>query len=76
MGGGRHPPGHHLVSSWGGDRTSGLQVPPPAAPSCQRFGALPDGVRQRVERIASLERLTALAERVLEVRSLEELDLG
>jgi uncharacterized protein DUF4351/putative YhgA-like transposase len=42
----------------------------------QRFGAVPDGVRQRVERIVSLERLTALAERVLEVRSLEELDLG
>jgi putative YhgA-like transposase len=42
----------------------------------QRFGAVPDGVRQGVERIASLERLAALAERVLEVRSLEELDLG
>jgi len=40
-----------------------------------RFGPLPAGVRQRVEAIRSVDRLTRLAEQVLVARSLEEIDL-
>jgi putative YhgA-like transposase/uncharacterized protein DUF4351 len=42
----------------------------------QRFGAVSEEVRRQIEKISSLERLTALAERVLEVHSLAELELG
>jgi hypothetical protein len=42
----------------------------------QRFGPLPDEVRERVEAISSLKRLTHLGQRVLTARSLESLRLG
>ena len=42
----------------------------------KRFGPLPEKVRQRVETINSLDRLTELAERVLSARSLEEMGLA
>jgi hypothetical protein len=42
----------------------------------QRFGPIPDDVRQRVEKIRSLERLTRLGSRVLTARSLKEMRLG
>ena len=41
----------------------------------KQFGPLPKDVRQRVEGIASLDRLTRLAQRVLSARSLEEIGL-
>lgn len=42
----------------------------------QRFGPIPDDVRQRVEKIRSLDRLTRLASRVLTARSLKGMRLG
>jgi hypothetical protein len=42
----------------------------------KRFGPLPDSVRQRVEEIDSVARLTRLAERVLTASSLEDLKLA
>lgn len=42
----------------------------------QRFGLLPASIRQRVEEIDSVIRLTRLAERVLTARSLEDLGLA
>jgi predicted transposase YdaD len=42
----------------------------------RRFGALPRWVRERVRAIASLPELERLAERVLEVATLEEMGLG
>ena len=41
----------------------------------QRFGPLPEDVRERVEAISSLKRLTQLGQRVLTARSLESLKL-
>jgi Putative transposase, YhgA-like len=41
----------------------------------KRFGPLPEGVRQRVEEIASTSRLRRLAQRALSARSLEEMGL-
>jgi hypothetical protein len=40
-----------------------------------RFGTLPARVRQRVDAIRSVDRLTSLAEQVLVARSLDEIDL-
>lgn len=40
-----------------------------------RFGPLTDDVKQRVEAIHSVERLSQLAEHLLVARSLEEMDL-
>jgi hypothetical protein len=42
----------------------------------KQFGPLPEKVRQQVETISSLDRLTKLAERVLSAHSLEEMGLG
>jgi hypothetical protein len=42
----------------------------------KRFGPLPEKVRQQVETISSLDRLTELAERVLSAHSLEEMGLA
>lgn len=42
----------------------------------KRFGPLPEDVRQRVETITSLNRLTKLAERVHSAHSLEEMGLA
>ena len=42
----------------------------------QRFGPIPEDIRQRVEKIRSLDRLTRLASRVLTARSLKEMRLG
>jgi hypothetical protein len=42
----------------------------------RRFGPLPEGIRQRVEAIASMERLTRLSEQILIARSLEEMELS
>ena len=42
----------------------------------QRFGKIPKAVRARVEGIDSLEELSGLTDRILEVKSLEELGLG
>ena len=42
----------------------------------QRFGAVPPAVRERVEAIDSLDELGGLTDRILEVRSIEELGLG
>jgi hypothetical protein len=42
----------------------------------QRFGPIPDDVRQRVEKIRSEDRLTRLLEKVLTARSLKEMRLG
>jgi hypothetical protein len=42
----------------------------------QRFGAISPEVRARVEAIDSLDELGGLADRILEVKSLEELGLG
>ena len=42
----------------------------------KRFGPLPEKVRQQVETITSLDRLTELAERVLSARSLDEMGLA
>ncbi len=42
----------------------------------KRFGPLPEKVRQQVETITSLDRLTELAERVLSAHSLEEMGLA
>lgn len=39
-----------------------------------RFGPLPAGVRQRVDTIRSVDRLTRIAEQVLVARSLDEID--
>jgi hypothetical protein len=41
----------------------------------QRFGAVPDRVRQKVEAIGSVDSLSELAEKVLEVRSIDEMGL-
>jgi flagellar biosynthesis/type III secretory pathway protein FliH len=41
----------------------------------KRFGPLPQEVRQRVEGIASMDRLSSLAQRALSARSLEEMEL-
>lgn len=40
-----------------------------------RFGPVPAMVRQRVDAIRSVDRLTSLAEQVLVARSLDEIDL-
>jgi hypothetical protein len=40
-----------------------------------KFGPLPAGVRQRVDSIRSVDRLTRIAEQVLVARSLDEIDL-
>jgi hypothetical protein len=42
----------------------------------RRFGALPQGVRRRVRRIASTKKLEELADRLLVAGSLAELGLG
>src|SRR5258708_3625219 len=42
----------------------------------ERFGAVPDDVRQRVEKIRSEDRLSRLAKKVLTARSLKEMRLG
>jgi predicted transposase YdaD len=42
----------------------------------RRFGPLPAGIRQRVEAIASMERLTRLSEQILIARSLDEMELS
>ena len=42
----------------------------------ERFGAVPDRVRQQVEAIDSMDRLSSLARRALTARSLEEIGLG
>lgn len=42
----------------------------------QRFGPIPGAIRQRVEQIRSMDRLTRLTERVLTARSLKEMRLG
>ncbi|HEV7671280.1 MAG TPA: DUF4351 domain-containing protein [Thermoanaerobaculia bacterium] len=42
----------------------------------QRFGKIPPAVRARVESIDSLEELGGLTDRILEVKSLDELGLG
>lgn len=41
-----------------------------------RFGAVPEGVRRRVEEIGSPESLNELAERVLDAGSIDEMGLG
>ena len=40
-----------------------------------RFGPLSDDVKQRVERIRSVQRLTEIAKQVLVAHSLEEMEL-
>lgn len=42
----------------------------------ERFGPIPDDVRQRVEKIRSEDRLTRLGKKVLTARSLKEMRLG
>ena len=42
----------------------------------ERFGPIPDDVRQRVEKIRSEDRLTRVLEKVLTARSLKEMRLG
>lgn len=42
----------------------------------KRFGPLPDKVRQRVEKIRSVERLTVLAQKAVTAKSLKSLRLG
>ena len=42
----------------------------------ERFGVVPDRVRQQVEAIDSMDRLSSLARRALTARSLEEIGLG
>lgn len=42
----------------------------------QRFGTVPLPVRQRLAAIRSVDRLGAIADRILEVQSIEELELG
>ena len=42
----------------------------------ERFGAVPEEVRNRVEKIRSLERLTRLAQKALDAKSLKSLRLG
>ena len=42
----------------------------------RRFGAVPPAVRARVEAISSLDELGGLTDRILEVKSIEELGLG
>ena len=42
----------------------------------ERFGPVPDEVRDRVEKIRSLERLNRLARKVLTAKSLKSLRLG
>jgi hypothetical protein len=42
----------------------------------ERFGALPEEVRTRVEKIRSLERLSRLAQKALTAKSLKSLRLG
>jgi flagellar biosynthesis/type III secretory pathway protein FliH len=42
----------------------------------KRFGKISPAVRGRVEAIGSLEELTGLVDRILEVKSIEELGLG
>jgi hypothetical protein len=42
----------------------------------KRFGPVPQAVRRRVEAIESLEELSGLVDRILEVKSIEELGLG
>ncbi len=42
----------------------------------QRFGQVPPAVRARVEAIDSLDELGGLTDRILEVKSIEELGLG
>ena len=41
-----------------------------------RFGSVPEEVRDRLQRIRSLERLNRLAKRVRKVASLKDLGLG
>lgn len=42
----------------------------------ERFGPVPDDVRQRVERIRSMERLARLARKAVTAKSLKSLRLG
>ena len=42
----------------------------------KRFGKISPTVRRRVEAIGSVDELTGLVDRLLEVRSIEELGLG
>ena len=42
----------------------------------QRFGEVSPGVRERISAIDSLEELGGLVDRILEIRSIEELGLG
>ena len=42
----------------------------------ERFGPIPDDIRQRVEKIRSEDRLIRLATKVLTARSLKEMRLG
>lgn len=42
----------------------------------QRFGGVSPKVRKRIEAIGSLDELGGLADRILEVESIEELGLG
>ncbi|MCP4663874.1 MAG: DUF4351 domain-containing protein [bacterium] len=42
----------------------------------QRFGTLPASIKRRIEAISSAQELMRLAEAVLKVDSLEELELG
>ena len=42
----------------------------------RRFGPLSEGVRRKVEAIASMERLTWLTEQVLVARSLDDMELN
>lgn len=42
----------------------------------RRFGAVPETVRRKVEAIDSMEPLADLAEKVLEVRSIEDMGLS
>jgi hypothetical protein len=41
----------------------------------QRFGALPQRTKRKIERISSLEPLTHLAQRIVVAESIEELGL-
>ena len=42
----------------------------------QRFGPVPAGVKRKVEKTDSMDRLTELAEKVRAVQSLDEMGLG
>lgn len=42
----------------------------------KRFGEVSPAVRERIEAIGSIEELGRLVDRILEVRSIEELGLG